>query len=173
MLANVYLHYVLDEWFAQEVQPRLKGKAFLVRFADDFVMGFTHEEDARRVMAVLGKRFGKYGLTLHPDKTRMVPFRRPPLRKKPRGGPNGDRPGVFDLLGFTHFWATVSTGEVGGAAQDVIQPLHTWITEDLRVVPEEPAPSYRRAMPETESEATRPLCVLRHHGKQPCAELLS
>jgi len=111
MLANVYLHYVLDEWFAQEVQPRLKGKAFLVRFADDFVMGFTHEEDARRVMAVLGKRFGKYGLTLHPDKTRMVPFRRPPLRKKPRGGPNGDRPGVFDLLGFTHFWARSRQGK--------------------------------------------------------------
>lgn len=111
MLANVYLHYVLDEWFAQEVQPRLKGKAFLVRFADDFVMGFTHEEDARRVMAVLGKRFAKYGLTLHPDKTRMVPFRRPPLRKKPRGGPNGDRPGVFDLLGFTHFWARSRQGK--------------------------------------------------------------
>jgi RNA-directed DNA polymerase len=111
MLANVYLHYVLDEWFAQEVQPRLKGKTFLVRYADDFVMGFTHEEDARRVMAVLGKRFGKYGLTLHPEKTRLVPFRRPPLRKKPRGGPNGDRPGTFDLLGFTHFWARSRQGK--------------------------------------------------------------
>jgi RNA-directed DNA polymerase len=110
MLANVYLHYVLDEWFAEDVQPRLKGKAFLVRFADDFVMGFTHEEDARRVMAVLGKRFGKYGLTLHPDKTRLVPFRRPPLRKSPRGGPQGDRPGTFDLLGFTHFWARSRQG---------------------------------------------------------------
>jgi group II intron reverse transcriptase/maturase len=111
ILANVYLHYVLDEWFAQEVQPRLKGKAFVVRYADDFVMGFTHEKDARRVLAVLGQRFGKYGLTLHPDKTRLVPYRRPPLRKSPRGGPHGDRPGTFDLLGFTHFWARSRQGK--------------------------------------------------------------
>ena len=77
LLANVYLHYVLDEWFAQEVQPRLKGRAYVVRYADDFVIGFTDDEDARRVMDVLPKRFGKYGLTIHPDKTRLVPFQRP------------------------------------------------------------------------------------------------
>jgi len=59
---------VLDEWFEREVKPRLKGQAFLVRYADDFVIGFVHEEDARRVLEVLPKRFGKYGLTLHPDK---------------------------------------------------------------------------------------------------------
>ncbi len=67
LLSNVFLHYVLDEWFDQTVQPRLKGRAFLIRYADDFVMGFAGEEDARRVLDVLPKRFGKYGLTLHPD----------------------------------------------------------------------------------------------------------
>ena len=77
MLSNIFLHYVLDEWFEREVKPRLKGRAFLIRYADDFVMGFSREEDARRVMDVLPKRFGKYGLTIHPDKTRLVPFERP------------------------------------------------------------------------------------------------
>ncbi len=77
LLANVYLHYVLDVWFEQLVKPCLKGRAFLVRYADDFVMGFACEADARAVLAVLPKRFGKYGLTIHPDKTRLVPFVRP------------------------------------------------------------------------------------------------
>src|SRR5437660_6116454 len=74
LLANVYLHYVLDVWFEQDVKPRLQGRAFLVRYADDFVLGLACEEDARRVLAVLPKRFGRYGLSLHPDKTRLVPF---------------------------------------------------------------------------------------------------
>jgi len=98
LLANVYLHYVLDIWFAREVQPRLKGRSFLVRYADDFVMGFACEEDARRVLEVLPKRFGKYGLALHPDKTRLVPFCRPNQRPD-RNDPGGDsQPGSFDLL---------------------------------------------------------------------------
>jgi group II intron reverse transcriptase/maturase len=74
LLANVYLHYVLDEWFERDVKPRLRGRAFLIRYADDFVIGFTEDADAWRVLEVLPKRFGKYGLTLHPDKTRLVPF---------------------------------------------------------------------------------------------------
>jgi hypothetical protein len=102
LLANVYLHYVLDEWFEQEVKPCLKGQAFLIRYADDFVMGFACEEDARRVLTVLPQRFGKYGLTLHPDKTRLVPFERPSGWSGSGGG--GSRPGTFDLLGFTHYW---------------------------------------------------------------------
>ncbi len=109
-MANVFLHYVLDEWFAEEVQPRLRGRAFLIRYADDFVIGFTQEEDARRVMAVLPKRLGKYGLTIHPEKTKLVPFRRPPYAGRPRGGPDGDRPGTFDLLGFTHYWSRSRNG---------------------------------------------------------------
>ena len=103
LLANVYLHYVLDLWFEQEVQPRLQGRAFLIRYADDFVIGFTNEEDARRLLEVLPKRFGKYGLTIHPDKTRLVPFRSPAASDGVGSG-KGTSPGTFDLLGFTHFW---------------------------------------------------------------------
>jgi len=101
LLANVYLHEVLDDWFEKQVRPRLAGRAVLIRYADDAVIAFSSEADARRVMDVLPKRFGKYGLTLHPEKTRLVPFRRPPSSS---GGKPGDRPGTFDLLGFTHYW---------------------------------------------------------------------
>ena len=110
MLSNVFLHYVLDDWFEREVQPRLEGRSFLIRYADDFVMGFSCEEDARRVMDVLPKRFEKYGLTIHPDKTRLVPFERP---SNASTGPNSEArtpPGTFDLLGFRHYWARSRTG---------------------------------------------------------------
>jgi len=109
LLANIYLHEVLDVWFEQEVLPRLRGKANLVRYADDFVIVFDTEVDARRVLDVLPKRFGKYGLRLHPDKTRLVRF------TKPRGGPkppgsDDDHPGSFELLGFRHFWGRSRKG---------------------------------------------------------------
>jgi group II intron reverse transcriptase/maturase len=110
MLANAFLHYVLDRWFAEEVVPRMKGRAFLIRYADDAVMGFAREADARRVLAVLPKRFAKYGLTLHPEKTKLVAFVKPPHEGRPGGGPAGDRPETFDLLGFTHFWARSRKG---------------------------------------------------------------
>ena len=110
LAANVYLHYVLDVWFAEEVVPRLKGQAFLIRYADDAVLGFAREDDARRVQEVLPKRFGKYGLALHPEKTRLVPFRRPPWRPAPKGQPPADGPGTFDLLGFTHYWSRSRKG---------------------------------------------------------------
>ncbi len=108
LLANIYLHYVLDEWYERDVKPRLKGPSFLIRYADDFVMGFSCEEDAQRVMEVLPKRFAKFGLTLHPDKTRLVPFRRPSQR--PGEEARGPQPGTFDLLGFTHFWGRSRRG---------------------------------------------------------------
>jgi group II intron reverse transcriptase/maturase len=101
LLANVYLHEVLDKWFEREVKPRLNAAAHLVRYADDFVLVFASEADARRVYDVLPRRFGKYGLTLHPEKTRLVEFRRPRSGTRPR---RGGRPGTFDLLGFTHHW---------------------------------------------------------------------
>ena len=99
LLANIYLHEVLDEWFVREVQPALAGRAELFRFADDFVVLFDSKRDAERFLAVLPKRFGKYGLTLHPDKTRMVPFQRPD-----RIDNDDDQPGTFNFLGFTHYW---------------------------------------------------------------------
>jgi group II intron reverse transcriptase/maturase len=98
LLSNVYLHEVLDVWFEDVVLPRLHGKAFMVRYADDAVLVFKREDDARRVMAVLGDRFAKYGLTLHPEKTRLTKFEQPP-RDEQGGGPEG-----FDFLGFTHHW---------------------------------------------------------------------
>jgi group II intron reverse transcriptase/maturase len=104
LLANIFLHYVLDVWFAEEVLPRLRGQAHLIRYADDFVILFTHEDDARRVLEVLPKRFGKYGLTLHPEKTRLVPFCRPPQNAAGAGDDRDSRPGTFNLLGFTHYW---------------------------------------------------------------------
>lgn len=99
MLGNVYLHYVLDLWFEHQVKPRLRGQTTLIRYADDFAVCFEHEDDARRVMAVLGKRMGRYGLTLHPDKTRLLPFGRPPTTQQSAKGP-----ATFDLLGFTVHW---------------------------------------------------------------------
>jgi RNA-directed DNA polymerase len=112
ILANVYLHEVLDEWFAREVVPRLVGRAILVRYADDVVIIFEHERDARRVLDVLPKRLAKYGLTLHPEKTRLIDFRRPDRRvsASPDSGDDCSRPDTFDLLGFTHYWAMSRKG---------------------------------------------------------------
>jgi RNA-directed DNA polymerase len=99
LLANVYLHWALDVWFEQEIKPQLKGKAMLVRYCDDFVMGFERRDDAERVDRLLGARLAEYGLELHPEKTRLVDFRRPPPSQK-----HGKGPGTFDFLGFTHYW---------------------------------------------------------------------
>jgi RNA-directed DNA polymerase len=98
LLANIYLHEVLDKWWMTEVLPRMTGRAFLVRYADDFVIVFSERQDALRVQKVLAKRFARFGLRLHPEKTRLVAFRRPPRN----GG--GPRSGSFDFLGFTHYW---------------------------------------------------------------------
>jgi group II intron reverse transcriptase/maturase len=99
LLANAYLHHVLDLWFEHEVKPRMRGRALLIRYCDDFVIGFERRDDAGRVMAVLGKRLGRFGLELHPDKTRLVDFRRPSPEQA-----GGKGPGTFDFLGFTHYW---------------------------------------------------------------------
>lgn len=105
LLSNIYLHYVLDDWFAQEVQPRLEGKCFIIRWADDFLIGFEKEADALRVKSVIPKRFEKYGLTLHAEKTSLEYFAKPTKR-------SGDdrKRGTFDFLGFTHYWAKSREG---------------------------------------------------------------
>jgi RNA-directed DNA polymerase len=108
LLANVYLHEVLDVWFEQEVRPRLSGRSFLIRYADDFVIVLEREHDAVRVNDVLPKRMAKYGLCLHPSKTRLVRF------DKPSGNaPMSDsqRPGSFELLGFVHHWTRSRYGQ--------------------------------------------------------------
>jgi RNA-directed DNA polymerase len=97
LLANIYLHYVLDEWFEEVVKPRLKGEAYEIRFADDAILCFQHKEDAEKVMRVLPKRFEKYGLTLHPEKTRLIEFGRYAVENTKK---QGKEPETFDFLGY-------------------------------------------------------------------------
>ena len=138
LLANIFLHEILDTWFARDVLPRLSGRAVLFRYADDFVILFSDEADARRVYDVLPKRFGRYGLTLHPNKTRLIDFRKP----RP---PNGDGPGSFDLLGFTHVWARTRRGGFAvqrrtarGRFKRALQRVALWCREHRhRPIPEQ------------------------------------
>lgn len=106
LLANIYLHEVIDTWFEREVRPRLRGRAFLIRYADDFVVAFANKRDAERVLDVLPRRLGRFGLTMHPIKTRLVPFLRPS-----RDGGNTRERGSFDFLGFTHYWGRSRRGK--------------------------------------------------------------
>jgi RNA-directed DNA polymerase len=128
-LANVYLHHVLDRWFEDEVKPRLKGKAFLVRYMDDAVIGFQNKEDAQRVLKVLAKRFSKYGLSLHPQKTRLIEFGRQALAKAER---IGARLATFDFLGHTH----VSARDRRGKFQLKVRTMKKRLKRSLRAVAE-------------------------------------
>jgi len=105
LLANIFLHYVLDEWFSEIIQPLLKSRCFINRYADDFIIGFEYEEDARRVMEVLPKRFNRFGLTIHPEKTKLIDYRRPSSKQG-----QSKETGTFDYLGFTHYWAKSRKG---------------------------------------------------------------
>jgi len=96
LLSNIFLHNALDDWFVKEVQPRMKGRSFLIRFADDYAAGFELELDARRAMEAMRKRFNRFGLELHPEKTKLIPFGKPTAK-----GGKHDKPGSFEYLGFT------------------------------------------------------------------------
>jgi RNA-directed DNA polymerase len=133
MLANIFLHYVLDEWFVQDVQPRLKGKSFLIRFADDFIIGFEYEADARRVLEVLPKRFSRFNLTIHPEKTKLVRFS-PPTWNETMEKENG----TFDFLGFTHYWAKSLQGywiikrkTIDKRLRRFMKAIYEWCRENL------------------------------------------
>lgn len=108
LLANIYLHYVLDLWFEEEVKPRLRGEAHEIRYADDGILCFQYREDAERVLEALHQRFAQYGLTLHPDKTRLVEFGRYAAQHRARQGKG--KPETFDFLGFTHLCARSRRG---------------------------------------------------------------
>jgi group II intron reverse transcriptase/maturase len=116
LLANIYLHYVLDEWFEKQVKPVMRGKCRLIRFADDFVIVFEQKHDADRVMKVISKRFEKFGLTLHSEKSKLIDFRAPhhwQRRRENRSRGEGEKesePETFDLLGFTHYWCKTKRG---------------------------------------------------------------
>jgi RNA-directed DNA polymerase len=105
VLANIFLHHVLDEWFEREVRPRMQGRCFLIRFADDFVIGCEMEADARKIMDVLPKRFARFGLRIHPTKTALRAFRKPKAHKDSEDGN-----GTFDFLGLTHYWTQSRRG---------------------------------------------------------------
>jgi len=133
ILSNVFLHQVFDRWFEHEVQPRLRGKAIFYRFADDIAVVCATEKDAHRIMAVLSKRFGKYGLTLHPDKTRVLGFRRPPVRSLGEWDQRLAGPESFDLLGFTHYWGRSRRGQwvikrktATGRLSRALKRINTW-----------------------------------------------
>jgi len=103
LISNVFLHYVLDTWFKEQIQPLLRGSSFIIRFADDFLLGFTNKDDALRVMEVLPKRLGKYGLTLHPEKTRLIDLGE-------EKGKDKHPKRTFDFLGFTHYMSKSRKG---------------------------------------------------------------
>jgi group II intron reverse transcriptase/maturase len=102
MLSNIYLHEVLDSWFERAIKAKLHGKAELIRFADDFVVVCEKREDAEALLAQVTERFQSYGLTIHPEKTRIVDFRAP--------WKSDDKPQTFDFLGFTHYWGKTRRG---------------------------------------------------------------
>jgi group II intron reverse transcriptase/maturase len=148
LLANIFLHYVLDEWFEREVRLRLKGRAFLIRYADDFVIGVAREDDARRIMEVLPKRMSKYGLTVHPEKTRLVRFGPPEGDDSDPTGRSHAEPRAFDFLGFTHYWGRSRRGTwvvqrktAKGRFRRALQALWDWCRVNLH----QPIPDqYRR-----------------------------
>ena len=130
LLSNLYLHEVLDVWFEHEVKPRLRGRAFEVRFADDAALVFEREEDARRVLAVLSQRFARYGLRLHPEKTRLVDFRSPPREgQAPAARAQLRAARVHPLLG------ALQEGALGSATQDGQGPVHPCTAGGRSLVP--------------------------------------
>ena len=144
ILANVYLHVVLDQWFERDVWPRLKGRAQCIRYADDFVLLFEQEHDARRVMAVLGKRFERFGLKLHPKKTRLLSYNSPEL-----GLERAQRERSFDFLGFTHYWARSRKGRwivKQRTAKDRVSRTLARVKERCRLMMHDPLPKQHREL---------------------------
>ena len=136
ILANIFLHTVLDEWFETTVRPRMGGNRFLVRFADDFVMGYALKGDAEKVFRVLPKRFERFGLSIHPEKSRLVQFSRPYWRQ-------GKGPGTFAFLGFDHYWDktrnggwTIKRKTQGKRLRRFLSGLHEWcrVNRHLNIV---------------------------------------
>jgi group II intron reverse transcriptase/maturase len=136
ILANIFLHTVLDEWFETTVRPRMGGNCFLVRFADDFVMGYALKGDAEKVFRVLPKRFERYGLSIHPEKSRLVQFSQPYWRQ-------GKGPGTFAFLGFDHYWDKTRSGgwtikrkTQGKRLRRFLSGLHEWcrVNRHLNIV---------------------------------------
>ena len=168
-LSNIFLHHVLDEWFENEVRPRLKGRCTLVRFADDAVMAFETYHDAKRVLDVLGKRLARYGLTLHPDKTRFVDFRITDQMGQHHPETDGT---TFTFLGFCHVWGKSRKGKNvvrQVTAKNRYARALAAVTEWCRNNRHQPIPDAARP---SERDDAGPLCLLRHIGQLSTTELV-
>jgi len=145
-LSNIFLHHVVDVWFAREVQPRLRGSSTLIRYCDDFVMLFACREDAERVQDVLGKRLAKFGLQLHPEKTRLLDFR---PRKSPSDEAEATQEASFVFLGFRHVWGKSRKGNwvvrQYTAKSRLARALQA-INEACRVMRHEPLPEQHKKL---------------------------
>ena len=132
ILANVYLHYVLDLWFQRRWRARaVEGETIIVRYADDFVVGFQHRRDAKRFVNDLKERLGRFDLSVHPDKTRLIEYGRfAQANRRVRGQ---GRPETFDFLGFTHYCAK----DRGGGFQLGRKPVAKRVSRTLRRIKEE------------------------------------
>src|SRR5713226_6071843 len=158
LLGNVYLHTVSDRWFAEEARPRLRGNATFIRYADDGVFGFERQDDAERVMAVLGQRMERFGLTLHPEKTRLLDFRRP---TRSRG--EGRSPTSFDFLGFCWYWRRTRKGNWAAACRTrrarmarAIQRVNDWCGENRhQAVRQQHARRVRRVQSDMKNEGVK------------------
>jgi group II intron reverse transcriptase/maturase len=179
-LSNIFLHHVLDEWFEFEVRPRLKGRCTLVRFADDAVMAFEDVLDAKRVLGVLGRRLARYGLRLHPDKTRFVDFRNTGSNGTAHPATNGT---TFTFLGFTHIWGKSRAGKTvvrqvtaknryaralatvtACATSNGQEPLRSRAGDGDGLVSVQPTPADSRPERPPDRDDAGPLCLLRHNG---------
>ncbi len=105
LLSNIFLHTVLDDWFVKEVQPNLKGRSFLVGYADDFIVGCESKLDAHKVLELLKERFNSFSLSLHPEKTKLVAFGKPA-----KSVVVNKITGTFNFLGFTFYWSKARKG---------------------------------------------------------------
>ena len=166
LLANIVLHYVLDEWFEREVRPRLKGQAFLIRYADDFVIGVAREDDARRVLDVLPKRMSKYGLTVHPEKTRLVRFAPCEAGATRHRGTEAFRTEDLRLSGIYPLLESISARLLGDQAQDGEGPISASAAIAVGLVPWQHAPTRPGSVPETQAESHGALCVLRDYWER-------
>ena len=131
VLSNIFLHHVLDDWLLQTVSKQMKGKCFVIRYADDFILGFESKDDALNVMGILPERFKTYGLELHPEKTLMIPF------GKPTRNHSGKGLKTFDFLGFTFYWGKSMTGNwiikkktIGKRLRRSLSRLWDWCKEN-------------------------------------------
>jgi group II intron reverse transcriptase/maturase len=145
LLANVYLHYVFDLWIQRWSRTQARGEVIVVRYADDFIVGFEHESDAERLLVELVERFRQFALELHPDKTRRIEFGRTAAWKRAQRGQG--KPETFDFLGFTHICGKTRSGRFTVPRQTIRKRLQAKLKQvkiELRRRLHDPVPEVGR-----------------------------